>query len=446
MTVRTQVQGELIISVFLEGGQEWSASVKEGDAEDEERRVKELVRLGIHRVFQACYNLAPSPWGTLTGVRPTKIVHSLLDSGSSWHQIRKTLLVNYDLSPNKADLLVDVAKRQRAFFHSDPNNPIGIYIGIPFCPTRCSYCSFAAYPLTSHGHLLKGFLSALRSEIRAVGALLRELNRKVESIYLGGGTPTTITGSNLGELLSLIEKELFTADTKEYTVEAGRPETLSLETLGMLKNAGVQRISINPQTMHDQTLESVGRQHTTDDVRRAYSWARQVGIPIINMDIILGLPGEGLGHVEHTLREIGLLEPDNLTVHSLSVKRASRLKKALDEVYIAHAEGEAMVNLARDSALGWGMTPYYLYRQRHILGGLENIGYARPETASIYNVQMMEERQTIIALGGGGMTKLVSSDLSLVRHANPKCPATYSQHITDGLTEKMNQIRTHILE
>ena len=446
--MRVQVQGDPKILVSLEEGQEWSVSdrVKDGDTQDRERRVKEWIRLGIHRVFQASYNLAPSPWGTLTGVRPTKLVHSLFDGGSSWHQIRKTLLEIYALSPEKADLLVDVAKRQRAFFHPGPNDPIGIYVGIPFCPTRCSYCSFAAYPLNSHGHLLKGFLSALKLEIEAVGDLLGELGLEVESIYLGGGTPTTITGTDLNKLLSLIRRKLFTSETTEYTVEAGRPETLSLETLGILKSAGVQRISINPQTMHDETLESVGRRHTVEDVHRAFTWARQVGIPIINMDIILGLPGEGLEHVEHTLREVGRLGPDNLTVHSLSLKRASRLKKSSDGVHIAHSQGEAMVNLARDSALSWGMTPYYLYRQRHILGGLENIGYARPDYASIYNVQMMEERQTIIALGGGGMTKLVFPDRSLIRKANPKCPATYSQHIKDRLVEKMDQIRRHILQ
>ncbi|MCK9525543.1 MAG: coproporphyrinogen dehydrogenase HemZ [Limnochordia bacterium] len=444
MTVSVSVQGELQVCVSLEGEDVWSASG--ADIDDMEARTKEWVRLGIQRVFQRSYKLAPSPWGTLTGVRPTKLVHSLYDSGSSWLQIDQALREIYGLHPKKAQLLVDVAKGQRAFFPPIPNDPIGIYVGIPFCPTRCSYCSFAAYPLGTHGHLLKGFLAALRREIQAVGTLIRELGLRVESVYLGGGTPTTLTGSTLSELLALIRCEIFTAETREYTVEAGRPETLSLETLGILKDAGVQRISINPQTMHDQTLQTVGRGHTVADVYRAFAGARHVGIPLINMDIILGLPGEELRHVEYTLQEIARLRPDNLTVHSLSLKRASRLKTSLHEVQIAHDQGEAMASLARDVASSLDMAPYYLYRQRDILGGLENIGYARPGCSSIYNIQMMEERQSIIALGGGGMTKLVSPDRSLVRQANPKCPAGYAQQIEAGLGEKMEQIRRHFLE
>lgn len=441
--------GALKVVVKLEGCDVWSVADSEildprYDEVDRDRRVKERIRLGIRRVFEAAYDLSSSPWGILTGVRPSKLVHSLLDRGFSWEQIEGTLLDIYALSREKVDLLVDVAKSQRTFFHPSVNMPVGLYIGIPFCPTRCSYCSFAAYPLASHGHLLKEFLEALKMEIQGVGSLIRELNLEIESIYLGGGTPTSVAGQDLRELLHLIHNELFTTETKEYTVEAGRPETLSLDTLRALKDAGVQRISINPQTMHDETLGAIGRGHTVDDVRTAFALARQIDIPILNMDIILGLPGEQLGHVEETLRSIGTLGPDNLTVHSLAVKRASRLKKSLEEVKIAHTQGEAMVNLAREYALDWGMLPYYLYRQRHILGDLENIGYAKPGLSSIYNVQMMEERQTIIALGGGGITKLVFPDLSLIRQANPKCPATYSREIRESLGEKMDQIRRHL--
>lgn len=440
VTVSVLNQGQLRVSVSLAGGGEWSVT---DQAAGDRHRVKEWIRLGIQRVFQESYHLAPSPWGTLTGVRPTKLVHSLYDCGSSWQQIGQTMRQLYGLLPEKADLAIEVARRQRAFFHPIPDDPISIYLGIPFCPTRCSYCSFAAYPLASHGHLLKDFLSALRLEIQAVGGLIRELGLNVETIYLGGGTPTTITGSALSGLLDLIRQELITAGTREFTVEAGRPETLSLETLITLKDAGVQRISINPQSMHGETLQLIGREHSVEDVRQAFYLARQVGIPVINMDIILGLPGEELLHVEHTLGEIARLGPENLTVHSLAIKRASRLKASLSEMHVAHTQGEAMVTLAREVALGLGMLPYYLYRQRHILGGLENTGYAKQGLSSIYNVQMMEERQTVIALGGGGITKFVSGDLSLVRHANPKCPATYSQQIKAALTEKMDRIRGH---
>ncbi|NMB00190.1 MAG: coproporphyrinogen dehydrogenase HemZ [Firmicutes bacterium] len=438
----------LTVSLLFAGAEQWNYSDREildsryGEV-DRERRLKERVRLGVQRVLETSYNLRPSPWGILTGVRPTKLVHSLFDRGFSPDQVERTLLEVYALSHEKVELLLDVVARQRPYFHSAPNNPISIYVGIPFCPTRCSYCSFAAYPLASHGHLLKGFLGALQTEINAVGSLIRELDLQVETVYLGGGTPTTVQGGDLAALLSQITSQLCTRETREFMVEAGRPETLTLETLQILKDGGVQRISINPQTMHDDTLQTIGREHSVQQVRTAFYRARQVGIPLINMDIILGLPGEQLEHVRHTLEEIGTLGPDNLTVHSLALKRASRLKKSLEKIHIAQEQGEAMVTLARDYALSWGMVPYYLYRQRHILGDLENIGYAKLGTDSIYNIQMMEERQTIIALGGGGITKLVSQDLSLVRQANPKCPATYSHQMANNLAEKLSRIREH---
>lgn len=442
-------QGSLCVQVDLDD-QSWSHRDVEildprYDKSDRERRVKERVRLGVQRVLEQTFDLAPSPWGILMGVRPTKLVHSLLDRSFSPQEVATLLSTVYGLSPEKIGLIIPVVEKQRPYFHPSPNQPISIYVGIPFCPTRCSYCSFAAYPLGSHGHLLKGFLQALKLEIQQVGTLLRDLDVEVEAIYLGGGTPTTVQGTDLEELLGLIREHLVTAQTTEFTVEAGRPETLSLETLGILKEARVDRVSINPQTMHQATLERIGRQHSVEQVYTACSLARQVGIPIINMDIILGLPGERLEHVEETLVQIASLEPDNLTVHSLALKRASRLKKEAQEVQIAQEEGQAMADLARQFAANWGMLPYYLYRQRYILGELENIGYAKPGFESRYNIQMMEERQTIIALGGGGITKLVAPDLSLVRLANPKCPATYSQQVKDGLETKINQIRKHLL-
>lgn len=437
----------LVVSVSLDG-QQWVFRDTEVldpryDEVDRQRRIKERVRLGVRRVFEREYGLTESPWGILSGVRPMKMVHAMLDRGFPLEELRRILLEVYALSSKKADLLLEVAAAQRPYLHNNPNRPIGIYVGIPFCPTRCSYCSFAAYPLETHGHLLKGFLAALHLEIEAVGCLLRELGLPVESIYLGGGTPTTVQGKELEQLINLVRKNLITDDTREFTVEAGRPETLSKETLTILKEGGVQRICINPQTMHQSTLEAIGRAHTVEQVRNAFFLARDVGIPLINMDIILGLPGEKLEHVRQTLDEIGSLGPDNLTVHSLALKRASRLRKNLEQVQIAQEQGEAMVDLAREYALGWGMEPYYLYRQRHILGDLENIGYAKPNTSSIYNIQMMEERQSIIALGGGGVTKLISDDLTLVRQANPKCPAAYAAQVREHLPERLSLLRQH---
>ncbi len=437
----------LFVAVCLDG-EEWTLRDTEifdprYDERDRERRIKERVRLGIRRVFERVYGLAESPWGILTGVRPMKMVHSMLDRGFPPEELKVLLQEVYALSPKKADLLLEVAAEQRPYFHPDPNNPIGIYVGIPFCPTRCSYCSFAAYPLHTHGHLLPAFLEALHAEIAAVGSLIKELGLEVEAVYLGGGTPTTVQGADLDRLLGLLREHLCTATTREFTVEAGRPETLSRETLSILKANGTQRICINPQTMHEPTLQAIGRRHTVEEVRTAFAAARDIGIPLINMDIILGLPGEELPQVRQTLEEIADLGPDNLTVHSLALKRASRLKKDWEQERIAQEQGEAMVGLARDYALSWGMSPYYLYRQRHILGDLENIGYSKPGAASVYNIQMMEERQTILALGAGGITKLIAPDLTLARQVNPKCPAAYTAQIRGCLEERLAALRRH---
>ena len=227
-------------------------------------------------------------------------------------------------------------------------------------------------------------------------------------------------------------------------MEAGRPETVSQETSEILAEAGVNRVCVNPQTMNDATLRRVGRAHTAEDTQRAVELVRQAGIPIVNMDIILGLPGEELEDVEATLEAVGVLHPENLTVHSLAVKRASELRRNIRAAAIAQEQGQEMAGAAARYASEWGLSPYYLYRQRFILSDLENVGYAKPQTASVYNVQMMEERQTIISLGGGGITKLVSPDLTLVRLANPKCPATYAQQLKTSLPAKLWQIHRHL--
>jgi len=268
---------------------------------DRKRRIKERIRLGVQRVLEERFALSTGSWGILKGVRPTKLVHSLHDRGFFNDQIEFLLQDVYALNSEKIDLLMDVVERQRNFFNPSVNNPISVYVGIPFCPTRCSYCSFAAYPLKTHGHLFNDFLQALKSEIEQLGALIKDIGLDVETIYLGGGTPTTVQGKDLSELLDLIQENFITDNTTEFTVEAGRPETLLADTIGILKKAGVDRISINPQSMHDATLKAIGREHTVKHVYEAFSLARDAGIPIINMDIILGLPGEELIHVEKHL-------------------------------------------------------------------------------------------------------------------------------------------------
>ncbi|HPT92680.1 MAG TPA: coproporphyrinogen dehydrogenase HemZ [Limnochordia bacterium] len=414
------------------------------DQKDRENRIKERIRLGVKTVLCKAYGIPFSPWGILVGVRPAKLVHRLIDRGFSREKITAILTDVYAVSQSRQELLLDVVDKQRRFFLPDVNNPVSVYVGIPFCPTRCGYCSFAAYPLETHSHLVRGFIKALHHEIEAVGELLRKHRIKVQTVYLGGGTPTTITGTDLSTLLELLNKHFQADQCEEYTVEAGRPETLTRETLVILKTHGVQRISINPQTMRDRTLQLIGRGHTADQIREAFARAAEYQFRHINADLIMGLPGEDEADFAYSLEEIIKLNPDHITVHSLALKRASSFRQNLERLELEQKRGEAMARYAQERLGKTGMQPYYLYRQRYIFGDLENTGYAKPGAESIYNVQMMEERQTIVGLGGGAITKLVSPDLSVVRHANPKCPATYGQQISAIIAAKKYQIERHL--
>lgn len=439
----------ILTTVKLEGHNPWQNFDSEinrpcYNRHDRKNRVKERVRLGVRTVLGQVFGLSLGPWGILTGVRPTKLVHRLLDRNFSREQIHNLLTDVYCVSEERQQLLFDVVEKQRSFFLPNVNNPVSVYVGIPFCPTRCGYCSFAAYPLQTHGHLVEDFLSALELEIKSVGELLRSQGIRVQSVYLGGGTPTTIKGRALSNLLQLLNQYFDAESCQEYTVEAGRPETLDVDTIAIMKEHGVQRLSINPQTMHDRTLKLIGREHTADQVRRAFELAHSYNFAIINSDLILGLPGENLEDFAESLDQVIKLNPDNITIHSLALKRASHFGKTAAQLELEHELGEQMAELAQKSLEEAGMHPYYLYRQRFILSDLENIGYAKPGAESIYNIQMMEERQTIIGLGGGAITKLVSPDLAVVRHANPKCPATYAHQVCQLIDAKKYQIKQHL--
>ena len=407
-------------------------------------RVKERIRLGVKVVLCRAYSIPFSPWGILVGVRPTKLAHRLIDRGFSREQITSLLTDVYAVAESRQELLLDVVEKQRRFFLSDVNNPVSVYVGIPFCPTRCGYCSFAAYPLKTHGHLVGAFLEALHREITVLGQLLQEQGIKVQSVYIGGGTPTAITGSDLSRLLGLLNTCLKADECGEYTVEAGRPETLTPESLEILKAYGVQRICINPQTMNDRTLRLIGRAHTADQTREAFALAEKYRFRQINADLILGLPGEGLADFAYSLDEVLKLNPDHVTIHSLALKKASRFSQNLGRLELEQKLGEEMAQHARKRLGSFGMGPYYLYRQRYIFSDLENVGYAKAGAESVYNIQMMEERQTVIGVGACAITTLVSPDLKVVRHANPKCPATYARQLAVIIGAKKYQIEQHL--
>ncbi|TCL69316.1 oxygen-independent coproporphyrinogen-3 oxidase [Hydrogenispora ethanolica] len=404
---------------------------------DLQLRLKELIRLGVIRLMDRFLD-KPVPWGILSGVRPTKIFHFLRDRGFSIPEIREQLLGIYGLDPVKTDLVLEVGARQEPFFK--PESTVGIYIGIPFCPTRCHYCSFPAVPLSTHGHLVANFLAGLKIEAQAISELCQEMGLQVESVYVGGGTPTSLDEATFSEIIQTIVRNFVDDSIVEFTVEAGRPETLSPIKLQTMLNAGVSRISINPQTMNQSTLDRIGRRHTVADVYNAVASVKTTQL-ILNMDLIAGLPGESGADFGDSLQKVIDLEPQNITVHTLAPKRAAAWRNdfsALD--LLAASELSIALENGRTLLRGNGYVPYYLYRQRHILADQENTGYGTLGTESIYNIQMMEERQTIFGLGAGAVTKWVTGH-RVIRHQNPKCPATYYHRIQDELVKKAQQTR-----
>jgi oxygen-independent coproporphyrinogen-3 oxidase len=407
--------------------------------EDRRQRLKERIRLGVIRVVGRYLGKEPA-WGILSGVRPTKIFHYLRDKGFSPGEVRERLTAVYGMSPEKAELLVEVGTGQERFF--GPRDLVGIYVGIPFCPTRCHYCSFAAVSLETHRHLAAGFLTALRREIEATAALCRQYGLTAESIYVGGGTPTSLEEGDFAAVMRWLVRAFGSGQLREFTVEAGRPETVTTAKLEAMVQSGVHRISINPQTMLQRTLDSIGRAHTVEQIIDAVTLVK--GTPLtLNMDLILGLPGENGADFLNSLTEVIRMQPDNITVHTLAPKRAAGWRRDFAGLDLARDEDLTAAGArALETLRHVGYHPYYLYRQRLILADLENIGLAKPGKESIYNIQMMEERQTILGLGGGAVTKwLTGPESKIVRHQNPKCPATYRRRLEDDLTEKARRTK-----
>ncbi|WP_027621727.1 coproporphyrinogen dehydrogenase HemZ [Acetivibrio clariflavus] len=407
----------------------------------ESREAEKVLKWEIKRqLYKALvqYTKEEMPWGMLTGIRPAKIVHEMLDKNFGKEQIMEQLKNYYYLSSKKASLVYDVALSEKAILDNTGPNMVSLYIGIPFCPTRCLYCSFTSNPIKKYEKMVESYMAALTREIRSVGEMLRDRDLKIQSIYIGGGTPTSIDVQYLGKLLEEIEKNFCFDFVQEYTLEAGRPDSITVEKLETIAKSKVNRISINPQTMKDETLLRIGRSHTSDDIIEAFKLARKFKFDNINMDIIAGLPGEKLDDFLFTLEEVKKLSPENITVHTMSIKRASRLNEERNNYSLTEGtEVARMVDAAYDIITGMGLIPYYLYRQKNILGNLENIGYAMPGTESIYNVQIMEERQTIFALGAGAVTKVVYPEENRIeRIFNVKNVEEYVSRIDEMIQRK----------
>ncbi len=374
-------------------------------------------------------------WGDLTGIRPTKIARKLIEEGKDDDFVKKYMQDTYLVGDEKCSLSIDIAKRELRILEPLHEKGYSLYIGIPFCPTTCLYCSFTSEPICKWKDRVSDYLSALEKEISFVAGA--KSDKVLDTIYIGGGTPTTLSASELDRLLTHIDKSFDLSKLLEYTVEAGRADSITLDKLKVLKAHGVTRISVNPQTMNQKTLDFIGRMHSVSDVINAFNLARETGFANINMDIILGLPGEGETKVKHTIDEIVKLSPDSLTVHSLAVKRGSRLhERILEKGYTDMINTDATMKIAADGAREMSMNPYYLYRQKNMAGNFENTGYSKEGLEGIYNILIMEEVEPIVALGPGSVSKVIGRDGKLYRDGNVKDVSLYINDIEGMIKRK----------
>ncbi|MCD8005345.1 MAG: coproporphyrinogen dehydrogenase HemZ [Oscillospiraceae bacterium] len=368
----------------------------------------------------------------MTGVRPVKIPARAMGNGATPAQAEAALRRVYRVSPLRARLAVECAQVSLDVRRSLQPEDISLYVGIPFCPTRCAYCSFISADAGRSLRLIQPYVDALKREIAAAGAAVQKAGRRVRSVYFGGGTPTTLTAPQLEELLTALERHMDLSGCIEYTVEAGRPDTLSEEKLAVLAGHGVGRLSVNPQAMEDSVLQAIGRRHTAGDTEWAYELARRAGDFSINMDIIAGLPRDSPEGFRRTVERVLALGPENVTVHTLAMKRGAELAQREADALPDGEQVAEMLSCAWYRLAQAGYGPYYLYRQKFMSGSFENVGWRRPGQESYYNVCMMEELQPVLALGAGGVTKLVDLKRgSIVRRANPKYPQDYLARIEE---------------
>lgn len=373
------------------------------------------------------------PWGLLTGVRPAKLFGRLRESGGEGYAksyFADTLLV----SPGKVELCSECSKNEDAIIARSTDKSYSLYVSIPFCPSRCGYCSFVSHSIAGAGKLLPDYLKLLSEELRATASAARDLGLTLSTVYVGGGTPSVLSAEQTADLLREITSDFPTRGAAEFTFEAGRPETITREKLEVLREYGVTRISVNPQTLHDSTLAAVGRRHTVADFYRAFSLAREAGFGNINTDLIAGLPGEDAAMFRESVEGIARLSPESVTVHSLAAKRAAALGRSPFEN--AAVAGE-MVDFARERLAAVGYFPYYMYRQSKTVGNLENVGYAKPGREGLYNVYMMDETHTVLSCGAGAVTKLKAPGKNIIRRVfNFKYPYEYIRRFPEIISRK----------
>ncbi|MBQ9766375.1 MAG: coproporphyrinogen dehydrogenase HemZ [Lachnospiraceae bacterium] len=406
------------------------------DYEADRKKVKNKLKIGLYEMLSEVTG-EELPWGTLTGIRPVKIPYALLEENKSDEEIFAHMKSEYLASDKKIELSIEIAKREKALLSKfDYRKGYSLYVGIPFCPTRCLYCSFTSYPLKVWEKRVDEYVDALCKEIEFVAKELK--GKTLNSVYMGGGTPTTLLPYQMDKVLKTITENFDFEHCQEFTVEAGRPDSITREKLEVLRKYGVERISVNPQTMNQKTLDLIGRRHTVEDTVNAYNLARDCGFTNINMDLITGLLGETKEDMEYTMKEIAKLKPDSLTLHSLALKRASILnERKADFADYESTNTEEVSDMLQAYAREMGVEPYYLYRQKNMTGNLENVGYSAPGKAGVYNILIMEEKQSILALGAGAVSKMIFSDGERIeRIDNVKDVGLYIERIDEICNRK----------
>ncbi len=385
------------------------------------------------------------PWGSMTGVRPTKVATEWLENGKNDEEIRHLYTDTYLTIPQKADICIEVAKKEQELFKDFLyDEEYCIYIGIPFCPSRCLYCSFTSYPIAQYADKVEDYLQALYKEMEFVAGADAYKNKRLVAIYIGGGTPSALTAVQLESLITKMQTTFDMQYVREFCVECGRPDSITMDKLQTLKKLGVERISINPQTMSDETLQLIGRAHSVEQTKQAFEMAREAGFDNINMDMIVGLPGEDMEHVRHTLSEIRKMVPDSLTVHSLAIKRAANLNIEMERYHsLIKGSTNEMLLAVDECARDMEMKPYYLYRQKNIPGKLENIGYAAEGKECVYNILIMEEKLDILGMGAGSSSKFIfRKENRIERVENVKNVDEYINRIDEMIERKKKMFAT----
>ncbi|SHJ72372.1 oxygen-independent coproporphyrinogen-3 oxidase [Anaerobranca californiensis DSM 14826] len=395
---------------------------------EEKAELKLMLKRGIFQVLSKIIGRPLSPWGILTGVRPTKVIQGFIDDGLTIEEIKRELQNNYLVSPEKIEIMFKIREEQKNLL-GKLQNSFNIYIGIPFCPSRCSYCSFTSYTTNRSKNLVEPYLQGLLEEINFYGNFIKERDINIRTIYIGGGTPSILSPEQIQILLERIAKKFPLDKVIEYTFEGGRPDTLTEEKLKIIKDFGVNRLSINPQTMNNSTLEIIGRTHTKEQFIRVFYKAKELGFNWINTDLIIGLTDEGFNQWRNTLEEVIALNPENITVHSLALKRAAIQK---EKSPLTFKEAKEIMDFTYSIMGENGYNPYYLYRQKAMAGNQENVGFTKSGFISPYNVVSIEEIGNVLALGSGGISKVVKEG-EIIRFSNPKDPNQYLEKVKKSL-------------